>query len=97
MPDVWDMFLSILEQRKRREVDPTVETLRECVAQHEGIHAGDDFTLQRMRGLLELLELLTAWYEQMRTLSPDSQRRLLKMGNKLTKIVGEIRPARKGR
>ena len=94
--DVWDMFLSILEQRKRREIDPTVEILRDCVTQHEAANAPDDFTLQRMQGLLELLELLTAWYEQMRSLSPDSQRRLLMMGKTLTKIVGEVKPARKG-
>ncbi len=94
--DVWDMFLSILEQRKRREIDPTVEILHECVDQHEAANAPDDFTLERMQGLLDLLEMLTVWYEQMRSLSPDSQRRLLKMGKTLTRIVGEVSPAHKG-
>ncbi|UCE01388.1 MAG: MarR family transcriptional regulator [Candidatus Latescibacterota bacterium] len=94
--DVWDMFLTILEQRKRREVDPTTEMLRECVAQHEA-QGRDAFALARMRSLLELLEMLAAWYGQMRSLSPASQRRVLKMGRKLTKIVGDVRPIRKGR
>lgn len=95
--DVWHMFLTILEQRMRREVDPTVAMLRECVAEHEATSGRDAFALERMHGLLEFLELLTDWYEQMRTLSPASQRHLLKMGHKLSKVLGEVRPMRKGR
>jgi DNA-binding transcriptional regulator GbsR (MarR family) len=90
------MFLTILEQRKRREVDPTTAMLRECVARHEA-QGRDAFALDRMRSLLELLEILAVWYGQMRGLSPASQRRVLKMGRKLTKIVGDVRPIRKGR
>jgi DNA-binding transcriptional regulator GbsR (MarR family) len=93
--EVWSMFLSILEQRKRREIDPTVEVLRDSIARHEANHGDDAFARERMQGLLELLELLGAWYDQMRTLSPDSQRRVLSLGRKLTKIVGEVRPIRK--
>jgi DNA-binding transcriptional regulator GbsR (MarR family) len=95
--DVGAMFLSILEQRKRREFDPTVEVLRECIALHEARHERDAFTLRRMQDVLEFLELIETWYDQMRTLSPDSQRRVLSMGRKLTKIVGDVRPVRKGR
>src|SRR5215510_5696967 len=29
--DVWEMFQTILAERKRREVDPTLALLRECV------------------------------------------------------------------
>lgn len=93
--DVWEMFLTILDQRKRREVDPTVEMLRECVAEQEAAHGKSGFARERMHDLLEMLEMLTTWYEQMKRLSPASQRRVLTMGNKLTKIVGEVRPARK--
>src|ERR1700682_3404595 len=32
MRDVWEMFRIILEERKRREVDPTLNVLRECVS-----------------------------------------------------------------
>src|SRR5258708_4245306 len=31
MKDVWEMFRIIVDERKRREVDPTVEVLRSCV------------------------------------------------------------------
>jgi DNA-binding transcriptional regulator GbsR (MarR family) len=91
------MFVSILEQKKRREIDPTVEILRECVAASGSSGKREDFATRRMRSLLELLESLGVWYEQMRRLSPDTQRRVLRMGDKLTKIVGEVRPLRRAR
>ncbi len=33
MKDVWEMFRVILNERKRREIDPTLSILRECVVE----------------------------------------------------------------
>src|SRR5881392_163310 len=33
MKDVWEMFRLILDERKKRECDPTLAMLRDCVAQ----------------------------------------------------------------
>ena len=93
--DAWEMFLTILEQRRRREIDPTLEMLRECLERHDPRRSADAFALRRMRDLLELLETLLAGYERMRQLSPATQRQVLRMGDRLGRIVGEIRPARK--
>jgi DNA-binding transcriptional regulator GbsR (MarR family) len=81
--DVWELFLTILDQRKKREIDPTVEMLRGCLARHQASHGEDDHALQRMRDLLDMLEMLVAWYGQMRHLSPAAQRRVLRLGNRL--------------
>jgi DNA-binding transcriptional regulator GbsR (MarR family) len=94
--DVWQLFLTILEERKRREIDPTLAMLRECLAEQEGADPEDDHVAQRMRDLLELLETLVAGYEQMRRLSPATQKRVLSMGSRLEKIVGDVQPFRKG-
>src|SRR6266576_5120717 len=45
MKDVWDMFRVVLDERKRREVDPTINTLRECLA--EGEKDADAYTQER--------------------------------------------------
>jgi hypothetical protein len=49
-----------------------------------------------MRDLLDMLEMLVGWYEQVRRLSPATQRRVLKLGNRLERVVGivESRPTR---
>ena len=42
LKDVWEMFRIVLDERKRREIDPTVALLRECAAQaRPGSHAAD--------------------------------------------------------
>ena len=94
--DAWQMFLTILEQRKRREIDPTVGMLRQCLDDHGGSDRGDDFALERMQQLLEVLELLIAGYERIRRLTPATQRKVLKIGDRLGKIIGEVAPSRKG-
>src|SRR5712672_731647 len=33
MKDVWEMFRVVLDERKRREIDPTLTMLRECIAE----------------------------------------------------------------
>src|SRR5262250_258593 len=33
MKNVWEMFRVVLDERKRREVDPTMAVLKECLAQ----------------------------------------------------------------
>ncbi|MCG3126897.1 MAG: hypothetical protein CHACPFDD_01752 [Phycisphaerae bacterium] len=42
MQDVWEMFVRILDERKRREIDPTLAVLREAVADARPARAGSD-------------------------------------------------------
>src|SRR5574341_2461182 len=62
--DVWEMFQVILDGRRRREVDPTVLVLRQCVAEAES--ARDAHALARLSELLGFFELTLAWFDQVR-------------------------------
>ena len=87
MEDAWQMFQVILEQRKRREIDPTVATLTELVAE-AGKSAEESLPRRRMEELLRLLETLTLWYEQMGKLPVKVQKKVLRMGSKLQRLAG---------
>src|SRR3954454_24804062 len=67
MKDVWEMFRVVLDERKRREIDPTLAILRSCIAEAEKDKATDAHTQQRLRDLAEFFEMTTAWYEQIRS------------------------------
>ena len=59
MMDVWEMFRIIVEERKRRELDPTLELLRSCVAAVEATEAAtreqqQDFDLLDNYGYVDL-------------------------------------------
>src|SRR5438046_4919889 len=47
MKEVWEMFRIILNERKRREIDPTLIVLRECIADAEKARSPDNVTQQR--------------------------------------------------
>ena len=88
MGDTWEMLTTILDQRKKREIDPTLTMLRECISEDEKIQPQDETTRQRMFELLELLESITTWYEQMINLPRAAQKTVLKFGSKLRMIEG---------
>jgi DNA-binding transcriptional regulator GbsR (MarR family) len=86
--DVWELLLAILEQRKRREVDPTIEVLQQCIQEAERTKNEDPHTRGRMRELFDLLTSLTSWYEDMVSLPTATQKRVLRLGGKISKLTG---------
>ncbi len=51
MHDVWEMFRIVLDERKRREIEPTMALLEECLAEAAHDKAADKVTLDRLREL----------------------------------------------
>src|SRR5207244_337670 len=66
MKDVWEMFRVVLDERKKREIDPTLAVLRECIAEAEKDKQTDKFTHSRLTDLAAFFEQTTAWYRQIR-------------------------------
>lgn len=87
MKDLWELFLVIIEQRKRREIDPTLTLLRECVLDADSDKDTPQPIKDRIANMLEFIETLTGWYEQMRTVPKGSLVTLMKMGSKVTKLL----------
>jgi len=61
-PDVWRMFVAIIRERKRRELDPAVEATQEILA-----HLGEDEgpAAERMRQMAVLLHSMSAVADKM--------------------------------
>lgn len=57
--DVWEMFQTILEQRKRREIDPTLECLR---ALRDSSDGEDEYARARIADMLSFFEDVDAVY-----------------------------------
>src|ERR1041385_551624 len=64
MKDVWEMFRIVLDERKRREIDPTVAMLEECIAEAAKDRETDKNTTERLRELHRFFESTTTWYNQ---------------------------------
>ncbi len=87
--DVWDIFMIILEERKRRELDPTMTILRECVMEGENDKSTAPEVKARIEHTLEFIEQLTGWYEQMKRLDRKTLTKLINMGAKIQGLLGK--------
>ena len=90
MKDVWEMFRIVLDERKRRETDPTLNLLRECVAEADKSGEKDTYVKARLSDMLSFFELMTQWYEKTRRIPTPAVVRLVKMGDKVLKMLGLI-------
>jgi DNA-binding transcriptional regulator GbsR (MarR family) len=88
LSDLWEMFRIILEERKKREVDPTLEVLRECVADLEKGGAARGHARRRLGEMLEFFETLAGCYEEVRALASPALRKLLRMRGKIRRLLG---------
>lgn len=87
LQDVWEMFQIVLDVRKRREIDPTVKVLRECIAGVEPGVPGAE-TRRRLEEMLSFFETMSAWYADIRRLPSGAVVRFVKMGRKVQKLLG---------
>ncbi len=77
----------IIEERKRREIDPTLSMLKECVDQAEDDTLTDPEIKGRIKKMLEFMETLNTWSDQMKKLPKPTLIKLMKMGSKVAKFV----------
>jgi DNA-binding transcriptional regulator GbsR (MarR family) len=88
MKDVWEMFRIILNERKRREIDPTLIMLRECIADLEKSKGTDQHTQTQLVELLNFFESMTGWYEQINKMPTGAVIKFVKLGDKVFKVLG---------
>ena len=88
MKDVWEMFRIVLDERKKREIDPTLAILRDCIAEAEKDKETDEYTEQRLRELAAFFETTTAWYGQIRSWPTAALTKFVKLGDKVRKLLG---------
>ena len=81
------MFRAVLDERKRREIDPTLAMLRECIAEADAQKEKDVHTRERLKALCDFFELTTAWYSQLRSWPPNVAARFVKLGDRVLKLL----------
>ena len=84
--DVWELFRTVVQERKEREFDPTIGLLRECLASAE-LSKEEATAQQRIKETLMLMEALATWGEQMLRLEPATLMKVLKLGAKIQSLL----------
>lgn len=84
--DVWELFRTVVRQRREREFAPTVRVLSE-LTQAPGFAQEPADVQERVRDTLRLMSTLGTWSEEMLRLSPGTLERVLKLGASVQKFV----------
>ncbi|MEX2642224.1 MAG: hypothetical protein WD270_02140 [Acetobacterales bacterium] len=96
--DLWEIVRTLVAERKKREIDPTLTKLRELeLREPEG--ESDRHAHARIAELGGLIELLAGWYEDMNRLETARLVQLLSLGARVQKMIegaGGIVPLRRG-
>ena len=84
--DVWELFRTVVRERKEREFDPTIGVLRECLSNAD-LSKEEATAQQRIKETLMLMEALSTWGEQMLRLEPATLMKVLKLGAKIQNLL----------
>lgn len=84
--DVWEILRILAEERRKREVDPTLSMLRDILMETPA-SVEEQFAQARMREMHELIELLTNWAEDVKHLPDADLKNLLFLGSKVSKLL----------
>jgi DNA-binding transcriptional regulator GbsR (MarR family) len=86
--DPWDMLVTIAEGRKRREVDPTLALLEDCVREAKQDGQTSPEVRAKLERLRDLTRQLAGWYDQMRHVPRPVLIKLVGLGAKIVNLVG---------
>jgi len=87
--DPWEVIRMIIEGRKRREIDPTLNVLRQFAAQLETDRETPQLVKERILGQLEFLETMTTWYDSIKNMPRKTLLKMMRLGQKIAKVIGE--------
>ena len=85
--DTWEMVKLILEERKRREIDPTLQVLAACLSERESSSEVDPLVRERLQSMLALFETMDSWFREVVSLPNAQLKRLVGMSRQVRKIL----------
>ncbi len=84
--DVWTIFRTLIAEKRKREVDPTLSMLREAMLEaREG--DADPHALQRIRTMHDLIELASRWFDDIQRLDTRTLTQLMRLGARVQRLL----------
>lgn len=83
--DVWELFRQVLDERKKREIDPTIDLLEQCSA--AAAKDRDAYAEERLAAMRDFFTTMATWYDQIDALPTPAVIKFIKLGGKVSKWV----------
>jgi DNA-binding transcriptional regulator GbsR (MarR family) len=86
--DVWEIFRTVSEERKRREIDPTLRVLGECVQELKNSAPADAYTGERLESMLGFLIIMTGLFDEVLHMPVGALKGVGKLRGKVITLLG---------
>src|SRR5215472_1396439 len=87
--DVWEIFRIVSEERKRREIDPTLRVIGECVEELKKDSKSDAYTRERLESMLEFLTVMSGLFDEAIRMPAGALKGVLKLRGKVVTMLGK--------
>ncbi|MFD2167605.1 GbsR/MarR family transcriptional regulator [Thalassotalea euphylliae] len=84
--DVWEIARTLVVERRKRELDPTLSMMRDVLLQ-EPSSDNERYVQQRVQEMHDLMEMVTLWSNELQNMSSEKLSALLKLGEGISKIL----------
>lgn len=85
--DLWNMLMKITAERKRREIDPTIQLLGELAESLDGREDVPAHVRERIGRMHDFIGNLTNWYADIRRLPKSTLVTLMKLGGRVARLL----------
>jgi DNA-binding transcriptional regulator GbsR (MarR family) len=85
--DLWEMLMRIVQERKKREIDPTIALLGDLAERLRNDDTAPAQVRERVVRMHEFIGTLGTWYEQVRVLPKPTLVTLMKLGGKVARFL----------
>jgi DNA-binding transcriptional regulator GbsR (MarR family) len=92
--DVWEVFRIVAEERKRREIDPTLRVVQECVVELKKAGSGSAYTRERLEEMLGFLTTTSGLFEELVHLPSGTLKGIVRLRGRLKSFFGTGRKPR---
>ena len=89
LKDVWEIFRIVAEERKKREIDPTMRVLAECVKEAKADQGGEAQTAERLASMLEFLTAMSGLFEEIVHMPMPALKGVVKLRGKVVSLLGK--------
>ena len=86
--DVWEIFRTVSEERKRREIDPTLRVLGECVHELKAAPQSEAYTRERLESMLDFLTIMSGLFDEVLRMPAGALKGVGKLRGKVITLLG---------
>jgi DNA-binding transcriptional regulator GbsR (MarR family) len=90
--DVWEIFRIVAEERKKREIDPTLRVLAECVQEAKASNA-EAITRERLEAMQEFLTVMAGLADEVLRMPMPALKGVAKLRGKVVTLFGNGKKA----